>query len=84
MTAWFSLIKKSIDCVSNYFSGSGCPDFEASADMQPLTLELTLSLREWKAIATSSRHSLLANKFIDQVRAATNLRPTNDNDGIPF
>ena len=58
-----------------------CKDWESAPDLESLTLSITLTQREWMAIAQAKA---VSKNIIPQVRTAIDFTPTNDFDDIPF
>ncbi|MBV8887738.1 MAG: hypothetical protein JO235_27600 [Chroococcidiopsidaceae cyanobacterium CP_BM_RX_35] len=63
-----------------------CPDFQISEDLQEQTIELTLTLRDWKQIMRSRSKSNLSKKIVSQIRQALSIYDdeTFETDEIPF
>jgi hypothetical protein len=58
-----------------------CKDWEAAPDLEEKNLSITLTEREWMAIANGK---VASRKIIPQVREALNYVAPQDFDDIPF
>ena len=76
----------SFETLSQHEAILSCPDFQISEELQEQTVELTLTLREWKKVIDSASRSDLSKKVLAQIREALNLPEPESfgTDDIPF
>ena len=76
----------SFETLSQYEAILSCPDFQTSEELQEKTIELTLTLREWKKVIDAASRSDLSKKIVSQIREALDIPEPEGfgNVDIPF
>lgn len=78
--------KITYETLSQYNTILDCSDFQISEELQEQTVNLNLTIREWKQIISSRSQSNLSEKIIVQIRQALNIAEVESSgtDDIPF
>jgi len=76
----------SFEALSQHGAILSCPDFQISEELQEKTVELTLTLREWKKVIGSGSRSSISDKIIPQIRKKLDIPEPESfgTDEIPF
>jgi|GEM_PF-3834643 len=76
----------SFEALSQHDAILSCSDFQISEELQERTVEITLTLREWKKVIGSASRSDLSKKIVSQIRQALDIPEPGSlgTDDIPF